>query len=309
MSEGKTVLTRPSDRELVFTRTFNAPPELVFEAWTDPRHVVHWWGPRGFNTTSLDMDFRPGGKWRLIMHGPDGTDYNNVCNYLEIDKPHRIVYNHGDPPFFQSTITFEPVGSKQTKLTMHQRFSSASFLQEVVQKYHADEGGAQTLDRLGEHVELMLPQNRIERKLLITRTFNAPRPLVFSAWTDPKHLANWWSPKDFTNRVCEVDVRPGGAMHIVMRAPDGTEYPMRGFFREIVPPERLVFLAIAKDAIDRTLLESLTTVNFAEEGGKTKITLKAEAIGFAPVARQMLDGMETGWTQSLDRLEELTDNF
>lgn len=308
MSEGKTVLNRPSDRELVFTRIFNAPPELVFEAWTDPRHLVHWWGPRGFNTTSLDMDFRPGGKWRLIMHGPDGTDYNNVCTYREIDKPRRIVYDHGDPPFFQSTITFEPVG-KQTKLTMHQRFNSASVLQEIIEKYHADEGGKQTLDRLGEQVELMLPQNRIEKKLLITRTFNAPRPLVFSAWTDPKHLANWWGPKGFTNPTCQLDVRPGGAIFILMRAPNGDEHPMRGFFHEIIVPERLVFLTIAKDAFDRTLLESLTTVTFAEEGHKCKITVKAEAIGFAPIARQMLEGMEMGWTQSLHRLEQLTNNL
>src|SRR5258705_11639360 len=79
----------------------------------------------------------------------------------------------------------------------------------------------------------------LTREVTITRLVGAPRELVFRAWTDPKHLAQWWGPRGFTNPVCEVDLRVGGALRIVMRAPNGTEYPMRGVFREIVAPERL----------------------------------------------------------------------
>jgi uncharacterized protein YndB with AHSA1/START domain len=140
------------------------------------------------------------------------------------------------------------------------------------------------------------------REVTLTRTFNAPRAVVFRAWTDPKHMANWWGPHHFTNPVCELDVRPGGRIYIVMRAPDGTEYPMRGEFREVVEPERLVFFSYAEDRDGTVHLESLTTVTFADQDGKTLLTVHANAVGFTPQAPMMLGGMELGWTQSLDRL-------
>src|SRR6266700_4700312 len=108
-----------------------------------------------------------------------------------------------------------------------------------------------------------------ERELVITRIFDAPRELVFKVWTDPKHMAQWWGPQGFTNPVCEIDVRPGGALRIVMRAPVGAQHPMRGVFREILEPERLVFTNIAVDADGNHLLEGITKITFAEHGGKT----------------------------------------
>ena len=144
-----------------------------------------------------------------------------------------------------------------------------------------------------------------EREVIITRVFNAPRRLVFKMWTDPRHMAQWWGPHGFTNPVCKLDARPGGAILIHMRGPDGTVYPMTGTFREIVEPERLVFIAVAEDLQGNPLLEALTVVTFVEQGGKTKLTVHAKAVGLAPEAPQMLAGMEAGWTQSLERLEEL----
>jgi len=144
-----------------------------------------------------------------------------------------------------------------------------------------------------------------ERKVSITRIIDAPRTLVFKMWTDPHHMAQWWGPRHFANPVCELDVRVGGAIRIHMRAPDGVTYPMSGTFREIVPPERLVFMAVAEDANGKALLEQLTTVTFVDHGGKTKLTVDAHAVGLAPIAPQMLAGMEAGWTQSLHKLAEL----
>lgn len=143
-----------------------------------------------------------------------------------------------------------------------------------------------------------------ERELTLTRVFDAPRALVFKAWTEPQRLARWWGPKGFTNPVCEMDVRPGGAIRIVMRAPDGSEYPMTGVFREIVAPERLVFTNVAVDKAGKPLLEGLTTVSFAEAGGKTTLVLKTRAVAVVAEAARFLDGMEEGWTQSLERLGE-----
>ena len=143
-----------------------------------------------------------------------------------------------------------------------------------------------------------------QRTVVITRVFDAPRELVFKAWTDARHLAQWWGPKGFTNPVCEVDARPGGALRIVMRAPDGAEHPMTGVFREVAPPARLVFTNVAVDRDGKPLLEGLTTVTFTEQGGRTKLTVESRAVGLVAFAARMLEGMEAGWTQSIDRLGE-----
>ena len=143
-----------------------------------------------------------------------------------------------------------------------------------------------------------------ERLLVITRTFDAPRELVFKAWTDPKLMAQWWGPKYFTNPVCELDVRPGGAILIHMRGPDGVVYPMKGAFHEIVAPERLVFTSSAiEDEEGNSGLEVLTTVTFAEYEGKTKLTMQAVITKSTPDAAGAFAGMEEGWNQSLDKLE------
>ncbi len=145
-----------------------------------------------------------------------------------------------------------------------------------------------------------------ERDLVITRVFDAPREIVFKAWTDPEHVAQWWGPKGFTNPVCELDVRPGGAIRIDMRGPDGVVYPMKGIFREILEPERLVVTTSAfEDEDGNPQLEVLNTVTFAEHGGgKTKLTLQAVVVKSAPEVAAALEGMEEGWNQSLDRLAD-----
>jgi uncharacterized protein YndB with AHSA1/START domain len=144
-----------------------------------------------------------------------------------------------------------------------------------------------------------------EREITITRVFDAPRATVFRAWTDADQLAQWWGPKGFTNPVCEVETRVGGAIRIHMRSPDGSVYPMKGEFREIVPPERLVFTNIALDAAGNHIIEGLTTVTFAETGGKTTMTLHTRGRAVVDYAVAYLQGMEMGWTGSIDKLEIL----
>jgi uncharacterized protein YndB with AHSA1/START domain len=141
-----------------------------------------------------------------------------------------------------------------------------------------------------------------EWDLVMTRVFDAPRELVFKVWTETQHVAQWWGPKRFTNPVCEMDVRVGGAIRIHMRAPDGVVYPMTGVFQEIVVPERLVFVSSALDDKGNSMFDVLSTVTFADERGKTALTLQLRVIKATAQAPQYLKGMEMGWTQSLDRL-------
>lgn len=147
-------------------------------------------------------------------------------------------------------------------------------------------------------------KNFTDHVLVLTRVLDAPRELVFNVWTDPRHLAQWWGPRDFTNPVCEVNARPGGAILIHMRAPDGTVYPMTGVYREVVPPERIVFTSSALDEAEQPLFEILTTVTFIEQDGKTTLTVEARVLKFTAEAVQHLEGMEMGWTQTLERLAE-----
>ena len=145
-----------ADREIVQTRVFDAPRERVFDAWTDPKHVAEWFGPNGFTTTTHEMDVRPGGKWRFIMHGPDGTDYDNLIVYREVVRPERLAYSHGsgeadDPYQFEVTVTFADEGGK-TNLTMRALFPSAEARDYAVREVGAIEGGRQTLARLAEYL-------------------------------------------------------------------------------------------------------------------------------------------------------------
>ena len=141
-------------RSIIGTRVFDAPRELVFAAFTDPQHLAQWWGPEGFTTTTSAFDFRVGGVWRFVMHGPDGRDYENRVTYEEIDPPSRLVYRHGggddiEPVQFKSTLTFEDLNGK-TRLTWHGRFPTAAERTRVIKEYGADKGLLQTMARLAE---------------------------------------------------------------------------------------------------------------------------------------------------------------
>lgn len=143
----------------------------------------------------------------------------------------------------------------------------------------------------------------VPRELVLTRVFDAPRSLVFKAWTDPRHVARWWGPHRFDNPVCEWDARPGGALRVHMRGPDGTIYPMVGKVHEVVEPERLVMTTGVDEPDGRVRFRVLHTVTFEERDGKTVLTLRCKVVSAIPAAAPQLAGMEMGWTQSLERLE------
>ncbi|CAG7646581.1 SRPBCC family protein [Paenibacillus allorhizosphaerae] len=157
MTAGKATsntVTEVQDRELIIKRVFQSPREAVYNVWTNPDHLPHWWGPRGFTLSVSEIDVRPGGVWRYVMHGPDGTDYDNKITYREVERPERLVYSHGDgedDEQFRVTVTFAEQG-QTTELTMRMQFKSAAELEKVVKEYGAIEGAKQTLDRLEEQL-------------------------------------------------------------------------------------------------------------------------------------------------------------
>ena len=144
-------------QSIVATRVLDASRELVWTVWTDPKHLAQWWGPNGFSTTTSAHEFRPGGVWRFVMHGPDGRDYQNLITFDEIVRPERIAYHHGgggdvEPVRFRTTVTFEDLGGNRTRLTLHAVFPSAAERERVIKEYGADKGAVQTLSRLGDYL-------------------------------------------------------------------------------------------------------------------------------------------------------------
>ncbi|MGA7872617.1 MAG: SRPBCC domain-containing protein [Candidatus Binatus sp.] len=134
-----------------------------------------------------------------------------------------------------------------------------------------------------------------DRELTITRIFDAPRALVFNAWTEPKHLMRWFAPNNFTVPACEMDFRAGGKFRLCMRG-FGQDHWMNGVFREIVEPERIVWAGM----LDNDTNEVLTTVTFADLGGKTRLTVHQTF----SIETDSTRGARQGWTETLEHLAE-----
>ena len=308
-----------SDREVVLTRVFDAPRDLVWEAWTDPKHLGNWWGPRGFTTRVHAWDVRPGGKIALEMVGPDGTAYPMGGTFHEAAAPGRLVFTgtafedaDGNPQLeVHTTVTLAERGGQTTLavrlLPVKVAPAAAGALAGM------EEGWGQQLDRLAEDLAAAG-----EGAFTITRTFDAPREVVFKAWTETGHLTRWFGPVGFTTTARHNDVRPGGVFHYHMRAADGHEMWGKWVYREVTPPERLVFVQSFSDPAGGTArapfpgigptwpLEVLSTVTFAEHGGRTTLTMRGVPINATAEERQTFLGMHgsmrQGWTGTLDQL-------
>ncbi|MDG4828121.1 SRPBCC family protein [Solwaraspora sp. WMMD1047] len=164
MAGAEQVESATADREIVISRVIDAPRELVFEAFTEVRHLSRWWGPAGFTTTTRSFEFRERGVWDFVMHGPDGTDFQEWITWTEIVPPERIALLHGessdDPNAFESTLVFASHGTA-TRIEMRTVFPTRQLRDQAVEKYHAIEGGEQTLANLAAYVaEITQDQGR-----------------------------------------------------------------------------------------------------------------------------------------------------
>jgi uncharacterized protein YndB with AHSA1/START domain len=148
---------REEDREVISTRIFDAPRDLVWQAWSEPQHLRHWWGPKSFRNTFETFEFKPGGLWRFTMHGPDGTNYPQEWAFIEIAPPSRIVLDHVSAPKFRVTATCEDIDGK-TKVTFRQLFEEASVCDSV--KPRAIPGNEENFDKLAMQLSVMQGNTR-----------------------------------------------------------------------------------------------------------------------------------------------------
>lgn len=148
MSNGNSVI---KDQALELTRILNAPVELVWEAITDPDHISKWWGPDGFTITIGKMEVRPGGEWNLIMHGPDGTDYENRIIYKEVVKHKRLVLEYQTSPRHVTTVELKAQG-KQTMVRWHMTFESEEQIIQLIRDFKVDKGLEQNVERWSRYL-------------------------------------------------------------------------------------------------------------------------------------------------------------
>jgi uncharacterized protein YndB with AHSA1/START domain len=309
-----------SAAKLVVSRSFAARPEVVFDCWLNPEAARRWLfaTPTG-QMVRAEIDARVGGRF-VFTDRRDGEDVEHVGEYLEIDRPRRLVFTFGVPKYspVMTRVTIDMVRSAAgCDLTLtHEGVLPDWFEQTRSGWTKILETLATTLPNPDRSKE-MAGNSAVSTgpDFVITRVFDAPRALLFNAWTDPRHLSQWWGPHG--NSTCRLDVRNGGTWRIVMRGPDGAEYPVKGVYREIVEPERIVMTIdhseLPDDWHDRMnpgrdkskggpKLEILATVTFEERDGKTTQTLQLRFESAAVRDTLLKIGMSEGWSQSLERL-------
>ncbi|MBV9387596.1 MAG: SRPBCC domain-containing protein [Chroococcidiopsidaceae cyanobacterium CP_BM_ER_R8_30] len=312
-----------SDREITIARVFNAPRELVFKAWTEPKHIVQWWGPAGFTTHVTELDLRPGGRWRYVMVGPDGTEYPVKGIFREIVPPERVVTSDEFDEGFEQAINadlpqgivmtgmFEELDGK-TKLTLQILHATADDRRKheemgVVAGWNSsfdclDEFLAKQVAHQQDDLTVTLPSNR---EIVVTRVFHAPRQLVFKAWTQPEHVKRWFGgcKSSMTMTVCKIDLRVGGIWRYVLHdSSNGTEHGFSGEYREIVPPERLVTTERYEPFPNS---DHLNTLTLTEYDGKTTLHIHIQHQSREQRDGHLQSSMEVGLRETLNRLEEL----
>lgn len=311
-------INKAKPNELKLTRVYDAPVEMVWDAWTDPEQVAKWWGPRGFTITTHSKDLRPGGHWDYTMHGPDGVDYPNHTKYYEVVRHEKLVYDHGGnadrPPLFRVTALFSKLKGDRTQFDMTMSLATPEAAAEI-REFVRKAGGNSTWDRLAEYLE---KGKSGKETFVLNRAFHAPIETMFEMWTDPKHLAKWLAPGGATMEFLKADIKPGGTTLSMMSGPGGSKMYGRAEYLEISKPHRIVYKQqfcdehgnVARHPLAATWPETmLTTVTLTTEApDHTRVTITWEPFG--EVLSEELatfvkarGNMTQGWTASLDGLE------
>lgn len=267
-----TATATPSDLEIVFTRVFNAPRDLVWKMWTEPQHLTHWWGPKYFTTPVCRVDLRPGGKWHHAMRDPDGNAYWSLGIYREIVPPERLAYTdafsneQGDtiPPVTEVVVTFADQGART--LVTSTSFCATPEIRQQLLDMQIAEGVASMFECLDDY----LLTATTEREVILTRDFDAPRDLVFKALTDPDHLPRWWGPAGFSCSTRSIDLREGGVWDFVMHGPDGTDYPNYMRYTELTRPERIAYI----NGVGPDDEHFRATITLEPNGAGTRLTMR-----------------------------------
>lgn len=305
--------------EIQIIRVYDAPVKLVWEAWTDLKHVVKWWGPRGFTLTTKSKELRPGGKWIYTMHGPDGTDYPNITTYHEVVKYEKLVYDHGGneerDKLFTVTATFKEENGK-TVMTMTSTLPSPEEAK-AMRQFIKSANGNSTWDRLGEYLQ---NETAGEDVFIINRSFEADAKTVFEMWLKPEHLARWMGPKGSTMSFVSTGANEAETSRWSMTTDDGQTSYGKLNYKKVCPHRLLTYTQsfcdkdgnISKPPFAPNYPDTLlTTVTFADEGpNETRVTLKWEIFGEATeierkTFHEMKSGMMAGWNGTFDKLDAL----
>jgi uncharacterized protein YndB with AHSA1/START domain len=298
------------------TRVYDAPLQAVWDAWTIPEEVAQWWGPRGFTLTTHSRDLRTGGQWNYTMHGPDGTDYENITKYLEVVPMQRMVYDHGatadTPPLFRVNALFTERDGR-TQLDMSMSFATPE-IAEQMSGFIKKAGGESTWDRLAEYLG---KHHAGKEQFFIARSFDTGIERMYEMWTNPEHMALWLPPTGATMSFLKKEPRVGGLSFYAMKFGDGPAIYGLIKYLELEKPNRIVYLQQFSDEKENPIrppffkdwpLAMLSTVELAAEGpDRTRVTVRwepqeANAADLAEFIKQRA-GMTMGWTGSFDKLE------
>jgi uncharacterized protein YndB with AHSA1/START domain len=295
-------VTAPPD--LIVSRQFRAPRALVWQAWTDPAHIVKWWGPYRYTAPRAEIELRPGGKVSFEMQAPNGRVFGSTGTVDEVLALERLVVTtrlaqDGMTMLeVRQTVTFEERGD-ETRVTLRAHVIRATDAAASALAFMS-EGWNQTLDKLTSYATT----TAAERELVITRRFRAEIETVWEAWTSAERLAAWWGPTGFTTTTSRFELTSGGQWAHTMHGPDGTDYPNVITYREIVPNRRLVYEQSGGRAGEPTLGFRATVVFERDEVG-TRLTLRMH-LASAADKRRIVDefGAYEGGLQTLDRLAD-----
>ncbi len=310
-------------RELTLVRVYETPRRLVFKAWTDAGLLAQWWGPKGFTNPLCEFDPKPEGAIRIDMRGPDGTQYPMTGVVREIAKPDKLVFDsspldeNGNPIFEVRTAVKFVERNGKTTVTVHARVGKAGPAA-VEYLTGMEHGWSQSLDRLGamlgspqagpkrgSHAETKGISPLADREIVISRILEAPRERVWKAWTDPQQVVRWWGPRGFSTTIETMDVREGGVWKHVMRGPDGTEYPNRSVFGEVVEPERIALSHSGGTKGRRGVTFEATWKFEALDPQRTRVTMRSVFPTAEDRERAAKEyGAVEGGRQTLERLAE-----
>lgn len=311
-------------KELVIDRVFNAPRELVWKAWTDPKLMMRWWGPREYSAPVIKIDLRVGGVYIGSMRGPDGKIIWSTGVYREISPFERLImtdsfanergnvvpatyYGMGAdfPLELLVTLTFEEQGGK-TKMTLHHAGLPAGKMLDDTRQ-----GWGESFDKLDEVLKKYVENKEgddifslepVGKEIIIKEVFNAPRERIFNAFLDAKLIPEWWGPRGYTTSVDKLEAKPGGAWRFVQCGPDGVEYAFHGEFREIEKPDCLVYTFEYESMPGH---ETIDSISIEEKEGKTILTERIEFQSVEDRDGMLKMGMEMGSRESAIRLSEL----
>ena len=308
---------KTKSNEITIFRIYDAPLKAVWDAWSDPEQIAQWWGPRGFTITTHDRDMRTGGHWKYTMHGPDGVEYANTTQYLEVADQSKLVYDHGGndekKPLFRVTAHFTEKNGK-THLDMSMALPTPEAAEQT-RRFIKQANGETTWDRLAEYLAKKLSGKEI---FSLSRTFDAPIDLLFDMWTNSKHFSNWIAPTGFTSEFLRADIKPGGSSFYCMSGGENMKMYGRAEYSEVQKPNRIVYTQQFCDENEKVVRHpmaatwpetKLTVVELTEESPtETRVTLTWQCHG--KTTPEELEtfvnaraGMTQGWTGSFDKLE------